>query len=80
MIIKFPPAITFSFTAKPGIPRTGQTISYVDYDDGAIKAGFPGTRFGVSGDGTIIDVHTSLMWVQQPQLIIPGVISRLSQS
>jgi len=54
-------------------PKTGQTTSYVDYDDGYYETGSPASpRFVDNGDGTISDRVTGLMWVKQPELIIPG--------
>jgi hypothetical protein len=51
-----------------GIPKTGQTTSYVNYDDGYYEKGTPtsGSRFTNNGDGTITDNGTGLMWVADP--------------
>jgi hypothetical protein len=55
------------------LPKTGQTTSYVDYDDGYYEKGSPILpRFVDNGDGTITDRVTNLQWVKQPELIIPG--------
>lgn len=54
------------------LPPTGQTTSYRDGDDGYFQTGNPRDRFIDNGDGTITDRHTGLMWVKQPELIIPG--------
>jgi len=55
------------------LPKTGQTTSYRTGDDGDFQAGNAYTpRFVDNGDGTVTDNHTSLMWVKQPELIIPG--------
>ncbi|HUT62015.1 MAG TPA: DUF1566 domain-containing protein [Phycisphaerae bacterium] len=55
------------------LPPTGQTTSYADYDDGYYETGWPGaTRFRDNGDGTIQDFATGLIWVKQPELIIPN--------
>jgi hypothetical protein len=55
------------------LPKTGQTTSYADYDDGYYETGNPvSPRFVDNGDGTISDKATGLMWVKQPELIIPG--------
>ena len=60
-------------TRFPQLPKTGQTTSYVDYDDGYYQKGSPiSPRFVDNGDGTITDRVTNLMWVKQPELIIPG--------
>ena len=63
----------------PGIlPKTGQVTSFKDYDDGYYQEGWPqegglvATRFVDNGNGTISDRATRLMWVKQPELIIPG--------
>ena len=49
-----------------GLPKTGQTIIYKDGDDGFYQKGYPksGPRFKDNGDGTITDLATGLMWVQ----------------
>jgi len=48
------------------LPKTGQTTSYAAGDDGAIKAGveWPSQRFVDSGDQTITDKLTGLMWTK----------------
>jgi len=59
------------------LPKTGQTTSYVDYDDGYYQKGSPiSPRLVDNGDGTITDRVTNLMWVKQPELIIPGASVR----
>ena len=54
--------------------RTGQTTSSRTGDDGTFQAGMPGNRFADNGDGTISDLSCNppLVWVKQPELIIPG--------
>lgn len=48
-----------------GLPKTGQTVPYVDYDDGYYQKGSSITpRFTDNGDGTVKDNVTGLMWVQ----------------
>jgi len=49
-----------------GLPKTGQTDSQIDYDDGWYEKGYPltGDRFTDNGDGTITDNATGLMWVK----------------
>lgn len=49
-----------------GINKTGQTVSYKDYDDGYFQKGYPrqGPRFTDNGDGTITDNATGLMWAK----------------
>jgi len=60
-------------TPRIWLPRTGQTTSYASGDDGYFKAGNPRkTRFINGGGGTISDRAAGLMWVEKPQLIIPG--------
>ena len=44
------------------LPKTGQTTSYRDGDDGYYEAGWEGDRFTDNGDGTITDNATGLMW------------------
>jgi len=69
---------------KRGLPRTGQTITaptanYRAGDDGTYQAGVraAGTRaaeFVDNGNGTVTDYGTGLVWVKQPELIIPGAV------
>jgi hypothetical protein len=51
-----------------GVPKTGQTTSYADYDDGYYEKGLPssGDHFTNNGDGTITDNTTGLEWVASP--------------
>jgi len=51
-----------------GLPKTGQTTSYQDGDDGDYEKGYPLTppRFTDNGDGTITDNATGLMWIKDP--------------
>jgi len=54
-----------------GLPRTGQTTSYTDYDDGYYEAGLPagaGVRFVYNTDNTITDNVTGLDWIQNPAI------------
>ncbi len=49
--------------AAPVLPKTGQTTSYEDFDDGYYKKGWEdGDRFTDNGDGTVTDNATGLMW------------------
>jgi hypothetical protein len=50
------------------LPKTGQTISYGDEDDGALREGIarPTPRFTDNGDATVTDNLTGLMWVEIP--------------
>lgn len=62
---------------KHDIPKTGQTTSYKTGDDGTYQAGSKANpRFVDNGDGTISDRVTRLMWVKEPQKIIPGASVR----
>ncbi|GAH45389.1 unnamed protein product, partial [marine sediment metagenome] len=51
-----------------GIPKTGQTVSYRDGDDGDLEKGYPVTPPWLvdNEDGTITDKATGLMWVKDP--------------
>jgi len=51
---------------KIGVPKTGQTFSYSDYDDGyyEIGASLPVPRFTDNGDGTVTDNLTRLLWLK----------------
>jgi len=59
---------TLTPTPPQGLPKTGQTWSYGNEDDGYYKKGYPetGDRFTDNGDGTITDKATGLMWVKDP--------------
>jgi hypothetical protein len=60
-------ALKYGF-APLGPSKTGQTISYVNFDDGDYEKGWPktGDRFTDNGDGTVTDRGTGLMWVENP--------------
>jgi hypothetical protein len=49
-----------------GISKTGQTMSYVEGDDGNLQKGsaWPVPRFTDHGNGTVTDNHTGLMWTK----------------
>jgi hypothetical protein len=57
------------------LPKTRVAVSQRTGDDGAVLAGWPGARFVDNGDGTVTDyaLNPPLVWVKQPELIIPGV-------
>lgn len=58
-----------------GLPPTQQTTSYADYDDGYYEKGYVppgGERFILHGDNTVTDRSTGLMWIRQPEMILPG--------
>ena len=62
-----------AIVAKPvgGMPKTGQTISYMANDDGAYQKGLPAAdipHYRDNRNGTITDNATGLMWVQDPSL------------
>ncbi|HQP31126.1 MAG TPA: DUF1566 domain-containing protein [Deltaproteobacteria bacterium] len=54
------------------IPRTGQTTSYADKDDGDLEEGaaWPASRFIDNGDQTVTDTLTGLMWQKNPNVMI----------
>jgi hypothetical protein len=59
------------------LPKTGQTVEYQAGDDGTYEKGNPASpRYVDNGDGTISDKATGLMWIKQPELIIPGASVR----
>jgi len=49
-----------------GLPKTGQTTSYAQGDDGYLQAGikWPEPRFTDNADGTVTDNLTGLMWLK----------------
>jgi hypothetical protein len=54
-------------TGRLYLPRTGQTTSYRDHDDGYYETGFPhATRFVANGNNTVFDRATGLTWVADP--------------
>ena len=48
------------------LPKTGQTVSYYNGDDGDLEKGvaWPDTRFHDNGNGTVTDSLTGLMWTK----------------
>jgi len=59
-------------TMPPGaMVATGQVTSYATNDDGTYEKGLA-LSYTDNGDGTITDNNTLLMWVKEPQKIIPG--------
>ena len=48
------------------LPKTGQTTSYENYDDGYYKkgVGWPSPRFTDNGDGTVTDNLSELVWLK----------------
>ena len=66
--------VKFAFGKKGtgGLPKTEQVTSQVNYDDGFYQKGNSSSpRFINNGDNTITDKATGLMWIKQPELIIP---------
>jgi hypothetical protein len=61
------------FTKLVRLPATGQTTVYQTNDDGTYQSGAT-LLYADNGDGTITDSNTKLMWVKQPELIIPGAV------
>ena len=53
-------------SSRTGVPRTGQTTSYGDRDDGALQKGvaWPNPRFTDNGNGTVTDNLTGLIWLK----------------
>ena len=51
--------------------KTGQTTSYLPYDDGDLQKGvaWPDQRFTDNGDGTVTDNLTGLMWLKDANCI-----------
>lgn len=65
--------------AQLGLPRTGQTTVYRAGDDGTYQAGARAANARASelvdnGNGMVTDYATGLVWVKQPELIIPGAV------
>ena len=64
------------FVSKYGFPKTGQTITYSNFDDGYYQIGAPASgpllqdnpRYTDNLDDTITDNTTGLMWVKDPSL------------
>jgi len=61
-------------SATAEIARTGQIATLTGYDDGYFDNGviWPGTRFVDNGDGTVTDILTGLMWLQDADSIAAG--------
>ena len=54
-------------TGPAPVPKTGQTESLADHDDGYYKKGveWPNPRFIDNGDGTVTDKLTGLLWLKK---------------
>lgn len=57
--------------AAAEVARTGQSASLVNYDDGYFDNGviWPDARFVDNGDGTVTDILTGLMWLQDADAV-----------
>ncbi len=57
----------FGNTGAASLPRTGQTESYADYDDGYYQKGVAaaGPRFTDNDNGTVTDNQTGLIWLKE---------------
>lgn len=69
--------MSFRTVRNQGIPKTGQSTSYQDFDDAyyaALGNGYPkvGTDVVDNGDGTITVNSLKMMFIAEPELIIPG--------
>lgn len=68
--------MSFTIKSNKGLPKTGQTVSYQTGDDGTYQSGYPitgtGPRWVDNGDGTITDTMARLMYIKNPELIIPS--------
>ena len=54
------------------VGKSGQTESYKDYDNGHYQKGveWPDPRFTHTGDGTVTDNLTGLMWMKDANFIV----------
>ncbi|MCP4409427.1 MAG: DUF1566 domain-containing protein [Gammaproteobacteria bacterium] len=61
--------------ATSPLPKTGQTNSHEDYDDGDLQRGtdWPSPRFTDNGDGTVRDNMTGLIWTKSADLLKEAV-------
>ena len=57
--------------ASSNLPRSGQTTTYADDDDGESKAGkpWPAIRFSANNDGSVTDNLTGLVWSKDADLM-----------
>jgi len=64
----------YDFSMPRGLPKTGQTVSYVSGDDGDLEKGWSvASRFieqNLSGDDVVIDQATGLMWAKSASATI----------
>ena len=61
-------AVRTGATGAISLPKTGQTTSYAERDDGNLQIGveWPSPRFLDNGFGALTDLLTGLMWQQSP--------------
>jgi hypothetical protein len=61
------------YAAMIQLPRTGQVLTFIPHDDGALKQGAPSPapRFVDNGDGTVTDSQTGLIWLQNANCTEP---------
>lgn len=63
----------FGDMSATSVPKTGQTESYAEYDDGYYQMGVTGagSRFTDNGDGTVTDHQTGLIWLKRGDCFKP---------
>jgi PKD repeat protein len=66
LIILLMPCMALALAGTVSLPKTGQTTSYYNRDDGDLKKGvaWPSPRFYDHGNGTVSDNLTGLMWTK----------------
>ncbi len=52
--------------------RTGQTVSYIEFDDGTYRSGDNFIRYRINSEGYLVDEVTKLIWeyLEQPALFV----------
>ncbi len=80
-------AVVSQSVSSGSVSKTGQTTSYVDYDDGYYQKGLPlsGAHFTDNLNKTITDNATNLIWIKDPSAIggvwgSPGFPSQMTWS
>jgi len=69
------------YMGRVGLPRTGQLVSYTDYDDGYYQKGRNtsyAARFIDPGTGVLRDRVTGLWWPKSPAKMVVGANGRVS--
>lgn len=84
LVINAADRVLYSTTAPTAtgltLPKTGQTSSWQDYDDGYYEKGnSTSPRFTDNGDGTVTDNATHLMWVKNVPNMCPGTLTTNNQ-